>query len=118
MSEEKFIEICKKHGLEQLTEEEAGKQIIGGKHFVCFSLPEDHHRVIAQLNTNCNQIKLKNAIEIYTNGAIDTGVSSLYFNSEDDYPEFENNLELYLKLMKFIKKDIKKFQIESICKDV
>ena len=117
MSEEKFIEICKKHGLEQLTEEEAGKQIIGGKHFVCFSLPEDHHRVIAQLNTNCNQIKLKNAIEIYTNGAIDTGFSSTYFDSEDE-SEFEKNLELYLRLVKFIKKDIKKFQIESICKDV
>ena len=117
MREEKFIEICKKHGLEQLTEEEVVKQIMGGKHFICFSLPENHQRVIAQLNRANNKIKLKNAIEIYTNGAIDTGVSSMYFHSEDDYPEFEKNLELYLKLVKFIKKDIKKFQIENICKD-
>ena len=117
MREEKFIEICKNHGLVQLTEEEVVKQIMGGKHFICFSLPEDHHRVITHLNRANNQIKLKNAIEIYTNGAIDTGVSSMYFNSEFDYPEFEKNLELYLKLMKFIKKDIKKFQIESICKE-
>ena len=32
MSEEKFIEICKKHGLEQLTEEEAVKTVMGGQH--------------------------------------------------------------------------------------
>ena len=63
MRVEKFIEICKKYGLEQLTEDEAVKIVMGGKHYVCFSLPEDHDRVIAQLNRNNNQIKLKNAIE-------------------------------------------------------
>lgn len=116
MSEEKFIKICKKHGLEQLTKEEAVKTVIGGKYYICFSFPEDHDTVIAQLNRNHNQIKLKNSIEIYTNGTIDAGCSSTYFDSEDE-SEFEKNLELYLKLMKFIKKDIKKFQIENICKD-
>lgn len=116
MRVEKFIEICKKHGLEQLTEDEAIKTVVGGKLYVCFSLPEDHNRVIAQLNHKNNQIKLKNSIEIYTNGAIDTGCSSTYFDSEDE-SEFEKNLELYLRLLKFIKKDIKKFQIENICKD-
>lgn len=116
MRVERFKEICKKHGLEQLTEDEAVKTVMGGKHYVCFSLPEDHDRVIAQLNRNNNQIKLKNSIEIYTNGTIDTGCSSTYFDSEDE-SEFEKNLELYLKLLKFIKKDIKKFQIENICKD-
>lgn len=116
MSEEKFIEICKKHGLEQLTKEEAVKTVMGGKHYICFSFPEDHDRVIAQLNRNNNQIKLKNGIEIYTNGTIDTGCSSMYYDSKDE-SEFEENLELYLRLMKFIKKDIKKFQIENICKD-
>lgn len=40
----------------------------------------------------------------------------MYYDAEDE-SEFEKNLELYLKLMKFIKKDIKKFQIENICKD-
>lgn len=120
MTVEKFIEICKKHGLEQLTEEEAFKIVIAGKHDVCFSLPEDHNRVIAYYLNNYNQIKLKNSIEIYTNGTIDTGNSSTYFVSEDDSEdesEFEKNLELYLRLLKFIKKDIKKFQIENICKD-
>lgn len=116
MIAEKFIEICKNHGLEQLTKEEAEKTVMGGQHYVCFSLPEDHDRVIAQLNRNNNQIKLKNAIEIYTNGTIDTGCSSMYYDSEDE-SEFEKNLELYLRLMKFIKRDIKKFQIEDICKD-
>ena len=29
MTKEKFIEICKKHGLEQLSEEEAVKTVIG-----------------------------------------------------------------------------------------
>lgn len=116
MTVEKFIEICKKHGLEQLTEEEAFKIVIGGRHDVCFSLPEVHNSVIAQLNRNNNQIKLKNSIEIYTNGTIDAGYSSTYFDSEDE-SEFEKNLELYLRLLKFIKKDIKKFQIENICKD-
>lgn len=43
----KFIEICKKHGLEQLTEDESVKTVVSGKHYVCFSLPEDHGRVIA-----------------------------------------------------------------------
>lgn len=116
MTVEKFIEICKKHGLEQLTEEEAFKIVIAGKQDVCFSLPEDHYRVIAHYLNNYNQIKLKKSIEIYTNGTIDTGNSSTYFDSEDE-SEFEKNLELYLRLIKFIKKDIKKFQIESICKD-
>lgn len=116
MREEKFIEICKKHGLEQLTKEEAVKTVMGGQHYICFSFPEDHDRVIAQLNRNNKQIKLKNAIEIYTNGTIDTGCSSTYYDFEDE-SEFEKNLELYLKLLKFIKKDIKKFQIENICKD-
>lgn len=116
MRQERFIEICKKHGLEQLTKEGAVKTVIGGKHYICFSFPEDHDRVIAQLNRNNNQIKLKNSIEIYTNGTIDIGCSSTYFDSEDE-SEFEKNLELYLKLFKFIKKDIKKFQIESICKE-
>ena len=116
MTKEKFIEICKKHGLEQLSEEEAVKTVIGGKRYICFSFPEDHDRVIAQLNRNNNQIKLKNGIEIYTNGTINASYSSTYFDSEDE-SEFEKNLELYLKLMKFIKKDIKKFQIENICKD-
>ena len=116
MRVERFKEICKKYGLEQLTEEEAVKTVMGGKHYVCFSLPEDHDRVIAQLNRNNNQIKLKNSIEIYTNGTIDTGCSSTYFDLEDE-SEFEKNLELYLKLLKFIKKDIKKIQIASICKD-
>lgn len=116
MTKEKFIEICKKHGFEQLSEKEAVKTVIGGKHYICFSFPEDHDTVIAQLNTIDDQIKLKNSIEIYTNGTIDIGCSSKYFDSEDE-SEFEKNLELYLKLMKFIKKDIKKFQIESICKD-
>lgn len=116
MRVEKFIEICKKHGLEQLTEDESVKTVVGGKHYVCFSLSKDHGRVIAQLNRNNNQIKLKNAIEIYTNGTIDIGCSSMYYDVEDE-SEFEKNLELYLKLMKFIKKDIKKFQIENICKD-
>lgn len=116
MRVERFKEICKKHGLEQLTEDEVVKMVMGGKHYICFSLPEDHHRVIAHLNRLNNQIKLKNSIEIYTNGTIDTGCSSTYFDSEDE-AEFEKNLELYLKLLKFIKKDIKKFQIENICKD-
>lgn len=116
MQVEKFIEICKKHGLEQLSEEEVVKMVMGGKHYICFSLPEDHHRVITHLNCSNHQIKLKNAIEVYTNGAIDTGCSSTYFDSEDE-SEFEKNLELYLRLVKFIKKDIKKFQIENICKD-
>ena len=116
MRQERFIEICKKHGLEQLTKEEAVKTVMGGQHYVCFSLPEDYHKVIAQLNIYNNQIKLKDAIEIYTNGTIDTGCSSTYFDYEDE-SEFEKNLELYLKLLKFIKKDIKKFQIENICKD-
>lgn len=40
----------------------------------------------------------------------------MYYDSKDE-SEFEENLELYLRLMKFIKKDIKKFQIENICKD-
>ena len=48
MSEEKFIEICKKHGLEQLTKEEAVKTVMGGKHYICFSFPEDHDRVLVQ----------------------------------------------------------------------
>ena len=116
MRQERFIEICKKHGLEQLTKEEAVKTVMGGQHYVCFSLPEDHDRVIAQLNRNNNQIELKNSIEIYTNGTIDTGYSSTYFDSENE-SKFEKNLELYLRLVKFIKKDIKKFQIESIYKD-
>ena len=116
MRQERFIEICKKHGLEQLTKEEAVKTVMGGQHYVCFSLPEDHDRVIAQLNRNNNQIELKNSIEIYTNGTIDIGCSSTYFDSENE-SKFEKNLELYLRLVKFIKKDIKKFQIESICKD-
>ena len=116
MRQERFIEICKKHGLEQLTKEEAVKTVISGKHYICFSFPEDHDSVIAQLNRNNNQIKLKNSIEIYTNGTIDTGYSSTYFDSENE-SKFEKNLELYLRLVKFIKKDIKKFQIESIYKD-
>ena len=116
MRQERFIELCKKHCLEQLTKEEAVKTVMGGQHYVCFSLPEDHDRVIAQLNRNNNQIELKNSIEIYTNGTIDTGYSSTYFDSENE-SKFEKNLELYLRLVKFIKKDIKKFQIESICKD-
>lgn len=116
MRQERFIEICKKHGLEQLTKEEAVKTVIDGKHYICFSFPEDHDTVIAQLNRNNNQFKLKNSIEIYTNGTIVTGYSSMYFDSENE-SKFEKNLELYLRLVKFIKKDIKKFQIESICKD-
>lgn len=36
MTKEKFIEICKKHGLEQLTEEETVKTVIGGKHYLWF----------------------------------------------------------------------------------
>ena len=30
MRQERFIEICKKHGLEQLTKEEAVKTVMGG----------------------------------------------------------------------------------------
>lgn len=117
MRVERFKEICDKHGLVQLSEEETQKLIMGGKTFICFVMPENHSRVIAQINKSNGEVRLKNAVEISFKHGIDTGIPSDFFYEESEFDEFEKRLVKYLKFFNFMKKAYKKFLIEDICQD-
>lgn len=114
---ERFKEICDKHGLVQLSEEETQKLMMGGKLFIAFVMPENRSRVIAQINKGNGEVRLKNAVEISVLHGIDTGIQSDFFYNENDLDEFEKKLIKYLKFFNFMKKAYKKFLIEDICKD-